>query len=70
MSGPIARILLRVIAGILIGYMVPQHVVNELLSSPDVETILTAIVDASLGLIIWAVTELFYALAKRLGWKT
>ncbi len=70
MSGPIARILLRVIAGILMGYMVPQQVVDELLSSPDVETIMTAVVDASLGLVIWGGTEIFYAAAKRLGWKT
>jgi len=70
MTGPITRILLRIIAGILMGYMVPREVVDELLTNPDVETLLTAAVDASLGLAIWTATEGYYALAKRMDWKT
>lgn len=70
MSGPIARIVLRVIAGILMGYMVPREVIDELMSSPDAETIMTAVVDSSIGLTLWAATELYYVAAKRFGWKT
>lgn len=69
MSGPIARILLRVFAGMLMGYM-SSDVVDNLLSSPDVETLMVALVDASIGLAIWAATEVYYGLAKRYGWKT
>lgn len=70
MSGPIARILLRIIAGMLIGYMVPRDVVDQLATSPDVETLMTALVDSSLGLGVWVVTEVHYFLAKKWGWKT
>lgn len=70
MSGPIARILLRIIAGVLIGRMVSQPVVDQLLTSPDVEVLMTALVDASLGLAVWAGTEAYYIVAKRMGWKT
>lgn len=69
MSGPIARILLRVFAGMLMGYM-SSDVVDNLMASPDVETLMVALVDASIGLAIWAGTEVYYGLAKRYGWKT
>lgn len=69
MSGPIARILLRVFAGILMGYM-SSDVLDNLMASPDVETLMIALVDASMGAAIWAATEVYYFLAKRYGWRT
>lgn len=69
MSGPIARILLRVIAGVLMGYM-SSDVIDNLMASPDVETLMVALVDASMGAAIWAATEVYYFFAKRYGWRT
>lgn len=70
MSGPIARILLRIIAGILIGYMVPRELVDQITTNPDVETLVTAMIDALPGLAVWAATEIHYIVAKWRGWKT
>lgn len=68
-SGPIARILLRVIAGILMGYMT-SDVLDNLISDPDIETLMTTLVDASIGAALWAATEVYYGMAKRFGWRT
>lgn len=61
-----ARILLRVIAGVLIGLGLDDSIVKELSIDPDVID-LTSLV---LGFVIWGIGELWYAAAKRFGWST
>lgn len=60
---PIARILARVLAGMLIGggYM-SQGTADSIFADPAF--------DMALGTLIWAATEGFYWLAKRWGWST
>lgn len=67
MTGPIARILLRVLAGILIGkgWFAPEDA-NSLISDPEV----AALAEMAVGGAIWAATEGYYYLAKRWGWAT
>lgn len=60
--GPFIRIVLRYGVGAVIGYQVGE----QLASDPDVVAIATAGAAAAVG----AITEGFYALAKRLGWRT
>ena len=59
--GPIIRILLRVFAGVLIGWGFPEDPANMLWNDP-------AIVSALSGALLWAATEVWYRLAKRYGW--
>lgn len=61
MIGPLSRILARVAAGALIG--------AGWASEGDVAG-LDADMAEVIGLGLWAATEAFYALAKRLGWRT
>jgi hypothetical protein len=67
MIGPIARILLRVLAGILIGkgWFAPEDA-NALAADPEV----AAFAEMAIGGAIWAATEAYYYLAKRWGWAT
>ncbi|MDM8346673.1 hypothetical protein P8H26_14870 [Pseudochrobactrum sp. sp1633] len=58
---PFIRILLRYGVGGLIGF----EVGSQLASDPDVLAVTTVAATAFVGLI----TEGFYVLAKRLGWK-
>ncbi|MBK3745652.1 hypothetical protein G3A39_41575 [Paraburkholderia aspalathi] len=60
--GPFIRIVLRYGVGGLIGY----EVGNQLASDPDVLVVTTVIATALVG----CITEGFYLLAKRLGWRT
>ncbi|MEJ5081041.1 hypothetical protein [Ochrobactrum sp. MYb379] len=60
--GPFIRIILRYGVGAIIGY----EVGNQLASDPDVVVVSTVAATALVGL----VTEGFYVLAKRLGWRT
>lgn len=60
--GPFIRIALRYGVGGLIGF----EVGNQLASDPDVLAVTTVAATALVGL----VTEGFYILAKRLGWRT
>jgi len=65
--GPVTRIILRVIAGILIGrgWLSPED--GALLSSdPD----LALLIEGAVGAVILSATEYFYYLAKRWGWAT
>lgn len=64
--GVFIRIILRVLAGILIGWGLPYDWANEIINDPSV--IATAEVLA--GAALWGVTELFYAAARRFGWQT
>lgn len=59
------RILLRVIAGVLIGRGVNVDVAN-VLTDPDI-----AIgVEVLFGAAVWGLSEGWYLLAKRMGWRT
>mgnify|MGYP000920870939 CR=1 FL=1 len=63
--GVLARIILRVIAGIMMGRGVDGNLV-DVLNDPAVAIGLEAV----LGGIVWFVVEVFYVLAKRFGWRT
>lgn len=67
MLGPIARILLRVIVGALIAraWIDPQ-IGQSLIDDPDFATL----IEMSLAGIVWGATELWYVIAKRMGWAT
>jgi hypothetical protein len=60
---PIIRILLRVVAGYLIGAGVDADVANLLHTDPH-------LAGAIAGGIVWAASEGWYWLAKRRGWST
>mgnify|MGYP003453265021 CR=1 FL=1 len=60
--GPLIRILLRYGVGAVIGF----EIGTQLASDPDVLAATSVIATAAIGLI----TEGFYILAKRLGWRT
>lgn len=60
--GPFVRIILRYGVGALIGY----EVGNQLAADPDVIAVSTVAATALVGL----VTEGFYLIAKRFGWRT
>lgn len=60
--GPFIRIILRYGVGAVIGY----EVGNQLATDPDVVVVASAAGAALVGI----VTEGFYYLAKRWGWKT
>lgn len=60
--GAYVRIALRYGVGAVVGY----EVGNQLAADPDVIAVTTAVAAAVVGF----ATEGFYALAKRLGWRT
>ena len=60
--GPFIRICLRYGVGAVIGYRIG----DQLASDPDVVAVATAGAAAVVG----ALTEGFYALAKKWGWRT
>lgn len=60
--GPFIRIALRYGVGALVGYEVGA----QLSTDPDVVAVTTVVAATIVG----AITEAFYALAKRLGWHT
>ena len=64
--GVIVRILLRVFAGILIGWGLPADWADEIVNDPEV--LITA--EAVVGAIIWGGTEVYYMAARRFGWPT
>lgn len=66
MLGVAARILLRVIAGIMIGWGLPYDWVSDLTRDP--EALMTA--EVIVGGLLWAGTEVYYLIAKRFGWQT
>ncbi|GLQ36766.1 hypothetical protein GCM10007908_03860 [Rhizobium albus] len=63
---PVIRIILRVIAGIMIGYGLPKDWADQIVTDPDALFVAETIV----GALLWAATEAFYIMAKRFGWKT
>lgn len=67
MLGPIIRILLRYLAGVLVtrGLLSPDDG-SIFASDPD----LAMLIETGLGLGIGVGTEMYYWLAKRLGWRT
>ena len=67
MTGPIIRILLRIVAGILIGRgWLTAEDGAALSSDPD----LIMLIEGAIGAAIWAGTEVYYYLAKRFRWAT
>lgn len=67
MTGPIARILLRVLVGFLVGKALLTPEDGNLISNdPDVAMIM----ELAVGGLVWAATEGWYWLAKKLGWAT
>lgn len=67
MLGPIARILLRVVVGALIAraWIDPQ-IGHSLVDDPD----FAMLIEMLLAGIVWGATELWYVIAKRMGWAT
>jgi hypothetical protein len=60
---PIVRILLRVLAGFLIGSgYFTETATDAIFNDPAF--------DAAIGAVLWGATEVAYVLAKRLGWRT
>lgn len=66
MLGPFIRILLRVVAGFLIGRGLPEDWARDIVNDPGV----VATVEVAIGAAIWGFTEVAYAMARRFGWKT
>ena len=67
MLGPISRIILRLLVGFLVGKAVfSAEDGNALTSDPEI----AALIEMALASAIWAGTEGWYWLAKRLGWAT
>ena len=64
--GVFVRIILRVLAGIMIGWGLPQDWATEIVNDPEV--LVTA--EAVVGSVIWGGTEVYYMLARRWGWPT
>lgn len=67
MLGPIVRILLRVIVGALIAraWIDPQ-IGQSIVDDPD----FAMLIEMLLAGIVWGATELWYVIAKRMGWAT
>jgi hypothetical protein len=67
MTAVVARIALRYIAGVLVGYGYLSSDLGSMLGDdPDV----AGVVEMALGVVISAATELGYYAAKRYGWTT
>ena len=67
MTGPISRIILRVLSGYLMaGGWIPEDMAAEISADPDV----LQVVQAGVGGTVWAATETWYWLAKKWGWRT
>lgn len=64
--GVFIRIILRVFAGILIGWGLPADWAHEIANDPEV----LATAETMAGAAIWGLTEIYYGLARRYGWKT
>lgn len=70
-STVLARIILRVLAGVLMGYGVASNdAISSVISDPDVATMFAALLDMLPGLVVWGASELWYWFAKRFGWST
>ena len=67
MLGPISRILLRVVVGILVGKAIfSAEDGNALSSDPEI----ASLIEMGLAFVIGAANELWYWAAKRFGWTT
>ncbi len=64
--GVFVRIILRVLAGIMIGWGLPDDWAREIVNDPEV--LVTA--EAVVGALIWGLTEIYYMAARRFGWPT
>lgn len=64
--GPLVRILARVMAGFLIGRgWVSLDQVDQIFNDPASDAAFEIIAGGA----VWAVTEVFYAMAHRFGWS-
>lgn len=67
MLAPLARVLLRYVAGALAGYGIAVNAAGYVLADdPD----MVFLVSCGLSALFGAVVEGFYALAKKRGWST
>lgn len=64
--GVFVRILLRVLAGIMIGWGLPYDWADEITRDPAV----LASAEVLVGAALWGVTEIYYGMARRFGWPT
>ena len=62
-----ARILLRVLAGILIGWGA-RDVADIITTDPDILSVAIAALDVLFGALVWGAGEVWYFLARRFGW--
>lgn len=62
--GPIVRIFLRYLSGVLVAKGLFGAEDAQVLHDPDLE----AAISTGLGLLMSAATEYYYSLAKRFGW--
>ena len=65
MTGPLLRIFLRILAGVLIGKGAPEDI-GTILTDPE----FISLVEVWIGVGLLAITEAWYAMAKRFGWRT
>ena len=74
MNGAIVRIVLRYLAGFIVGAgIATPELAHQLATDPDVILILTGAINwtvVATGSLVGIVVEWFYAMAKRLGWAT
>lgn len=74
MSAAVSRIILRYLAGALVAYgMIEADLGKTLAADKDVYGLLLVGVDFAIatfpGLVVGAVSEAWYAMAKKFGWK-
>lgn len=70
LAGPLARILLRWLAGVLLGIGLSAASADFLSTDPDVSMLAEAGVSMALSFLVGAAAELYYWAAKRWGWAT
>lgn len=69
-SGPVARIVLRYLAGVLAGYAGYAALSDLLANDPDVSVLAETAMAFALSAAAGGAAELWYRMAKRFGWAT
>ena len=62
-----ARILLRVLAGVLIGWGA-RDLADVVTTDPDIISLAVAASDVVIGALVWVAGEVWYFFARRFGW--
>lgn len=71
MLGPISRIILRyAIGGAVAAQLISNGFADQLLRDPDLVVVLESILSVSVPIVLGALTEGIYFLAKKFNWKT